>query len=207
MRGYQIHLIAHGHPQTPQSVQYLGRTDPSLSKAGREALMQLATRNIYPEVDCVYCGPLKRCLETAAILYPEERPFVDEDWTELDTGIFTGKPLEELQNNMYFKDWLKNGLAYEIPEGERGEDFLHRCLTAYANVFQNMSANGQHSAAVITHPGVIMCLLSAAGLPKLTVEQLLLSPGQGWTTIVSADMWMRSMAFEIYAPLPQPLED
>ena len=103
---------------------------------------------------------------------------------------------------MYFQDFMKNGLDYEIPEGEAGADFVARCIASYQNIFENMIKDQMRDVAVVTHPGVILCLLSAMGVPKFDAKQLLLPPGTGWTTYITPEMWMRSRAFEIFEPLP-----
>ena len=202
MRGYRIHLIACGKPEVKPGVLYPGRTDVPLSKEGRENLVALKAAYGYPEVERVYSSPLKRCTETAALLYPHQKLFVDGNLTELDTGIFTGKQADWLKGNMYFRDFMKAGLKYDIPEGENGPDFVARCVVAYQNIFNNMLTDQMRDVAVITHPGVILCLLTAMGVPKYPANKLLLKPGTGWTTLITPDLWMRSRAFELYEPLP-----
>lgn len=202
MRGYRIHLITCGKPDQEEGVLYLGKTNPSLSQLGREQLVALKTVYEYPAVERVYASPLKRCTETAEILYPDAKYFLDEGFSELDTGIFTGRKSEWLKGNMYFRDFMKAGLNYEIPEGEHGQAFVARCVASYQNVFENMIRDQMHDVAVITHPGVVLCLLSTMGVPKYDPKDLLLPPGAGWTTLITPEMWMRSRAFELYEPLP-----
>lgn len=202
MRGYRIHLIACGKAEQAEGSLYLGRLDPSLTPEGRSHLAELKLAYTYPFVQRVYSSPLRRCKETAEFLYPDEKIFIDDGLTELDTGIFTGKQISWLKGNMYFQDFMKNGLDYEIPEGEAGADFVARCIASYQNIFENMIKDQMRDVAVVTHPGVILCLLSAMGVPKFDAKQLLLPPGTGWTTYITPEMWMRSRAFEIFEPLP-----
>ncbi len=45
----------------------------------------------YPEADLVFVSPMRRCLETAEVLYPGQEPVVIEEFRECDFGLFEGK--------------------------------------------------------------------------------------------------------------------
>ena len=60
-------LIRHGKTQGNLEYRYIGsRTDESLCPQGIAELKQKQ----YPAVVRVFVSPMKRCLETAAFLYP-----------------------------------------------------------------------------------------------------------------------------------------
>ena len=54
----------------------------------------------YPQVDAVFSSPLKRCTETAKVIYPDRNPIVLDDLREYDFGEFEGKTAEELQDSV-----------------------------------------------------------------------------------------------------------
>ena len=62
----RVYLIRHGQTQGNLERLYIGSTDQPLCPLGRAAL----GGRTMPPVDRVYVSPLRRCRETAAILYP-----------------------------------------------------------------------------------------------------------------------------------------
>ena len=87
----QIKLVMIRHGATPSNKEhrYLGRTDEGLSMEGERALQE--ARDTYPSVDYLFASPMKRCVQTARILYPQQEIFVIPDWVETDFGDFEGK--------------------------------------------------------------------------------------------------------------------
>ena len=63
----------------------------------------------YPKVQRVYSSPMKRCIETAEIIYPYRELQIVENMTELDFGEFDGKSVQELIDRDDYKEWLKGG--------------------------------------------------------------------------------------------------
>ena len=59
------------HLRTPgnEKRQYIGRTDESLSERAVEEFY--SSKNRYPAVKSVVASPMKRCIETARLIYPE----------------------------------------------------------------------------------------------------------------------------------------
>ena len=63
----KIYLIRHGLTQGNLEGRYIGcNTDESLCEQGRNQLQSLHM----PLVSRVFVSPMKRCIESAAILYP-----------------------------------------------------------------------------------------------------------------------------------------
>ena len=88
-------LIRHGSTKSNEEHRYLGKTDESLSENGRAQLLQAKRAGQYPEVDALYVSPMKRCLETANILYPRQKRQIIPVWNEMDVGAFEGKNYQE----------------------------------------------------------------------------------------------------------------
>ena len=95
MKGYRISLIRHGQTIANERGIYIGRTDYPLSEKGRSELAAKLDEFEYPKVQRVYSSPLRRCMETAEILFPyrelltvsdlQEMVFVDFDWKDVST--------------------------------------------------------------------------------------------------------------------------
>ena len=97
----EIHLtlIRHGATLSNKEGRYLGKTDEALSPDGIGALEKSVTDRSYPTADVLFSGPMKRCLETAQILYPGQTPIIIPEWTEMDFGAFEGHNYQELSKD------------------------------------------------------------------------------------------------------------
>ena len=84
MKTYRIHLIRHGFTNDNIEGVYCGITDTSLCAEGKEQLQQMAEEYTYPDAQFVFSSPLKRCLETAEVIYPALKPVIIEGLTEYD---------------------------------------------------------------------------------------------------------------------------
>ena len=71
MKGYRISVIRHGRTAANDKGIYIGRTDFPLSDKGAAELAGKMDEFRYPNVARVYSSPLRRCTETAEILFPD----------------------------------------------------------------------------------------------------------------------------------------
>lgn len=162
-------LIRHGETQANRERRYLGKTDEALSKEGIQALLSHKAKGRYPEVGCLFSSPMKRCVETAKILYPKLSPTLIPEWEEMDFGQFEYKNYEELKGDVQYQAWLQSGGTLKFPEGESRESFTVRCGAGLVNmcrVLQGMAGQGTGmplNAGLILHGGTIMALLSSFG--------------------------------------------
>ena len=129
-----VYMIRHG--QTPGNAEKRysgGRTDESLCEEGIKVAKE--AKKTYDEIFAPYEGnfricvsPLKRAVETAGILFGEDR----DDFTkidnlkEIDFGIFEGKTYDELNGTPEFQAWVDSGGKDPVPEAETFEDFAKR---------------------------------------------------------------------------------
>lgn len=205
MRSYKLHLIRHGETQGNREGRYVGRTDLPVTPEGVAQLEALLERYEYPSVQQLYTSPLLRCRQTAAILYPEQSAEIVEELQELDFGEFEGKGIEELKGDERFLHWLKH--SHEgPPDGERGDAFAARLTAGLNRIFASMMRDGCTNAALITHGGVIMTLLSLYGLPEGEMGRWVTENGMGYTLLLSPQLWMQHNRFEIYGLVPDALE-
>ncbi len=207
MKGYRIKLIRHGMTDANLKGIYAGKSDFPLCERGQEELIKKKVAGIYTPVQRLYVSPMKRCVMTADILYPAEIPVAVEDLREMDFGEFEGKTAQELMELPEYKAFLKGGANNAPPGGESMASVVQRIFNGICLVIQDMMNNGFTSAAVITHGGIIMDLLSCFGLPKLPPMEYPCDFGEGYEIMVTADMWMRSNAFEILGRFPREEED
>ena len=87
--------------------RYIGsRTDEPLCREGRELL----EGRFYPDVSRIYVSPMKRCVETARLIWPEMsgRMIPVSDLRECDFGDFENKSYRELNGNPDYQAWMGN---------------------------------------------------------------------------------------------------
>ena len=170
----------------------------------------------YPEVESVFTSPLKRCTETAALIYPEKNAIVIEDLSEMNFGEFEGKTAEELKSNEAFAGWLEGKNA--PPFGETSKAFGSRICSSFEKIVNGMMKSGVFSASVITHGGVIGVILAAYGLqrefefsvvfaaayglPQASVHEWFTPDCCGYTLRVDPALWMRNKKFEVFTVIP-----
>ena len=128
----EIILIRHGKTYGNTLGRYIGTTDEPLCQEGRERL----AAGTYPWVDAVYASPMKRCLETAAILYPGLVPQVVDQLRECGFGEFENKNYLELSGNPAYQKWVDSGGTLPFPGGESQEEFKRRCLEGFWKVLE-----------------------------------------------------------------------
>lgn len=201
MKNYTLFLIRHGLTQANLDGKYLSYTDLSLCDEGYIAIKRNADDEMYPDVQKVYSSPLKRCLETADIIYPDRFVKGIENLRECNLGEFENKTQSELEGVPEYIEWLKGGFSAKAPGGESGEEFTLRCLNGLEEIFKDMMSEGITRGAVITHGGVIMNLLSGFGLPKDRPAAYILKPGEGYMINLSTFLWQKGPAFEIVGKL------
>ena len=158
----EIVFIRHGRTPANKEHRYLGKTDESLSLEGIEALRQEKAEKIYPEIDYLFASPMKRCIETADILYPGKVPILVPQWKEMDVGLIEGKNYQELNGDKQYQAWIDSGGTLPFPQGESRPCFLQRCSQGmYESVdrYRELFTGGVKIGCVV-HGGTIMALLS-----------------------------------------------
>ena len=101
----------------------------------------------YPTADLLFSGPMKRCLETAQILYPGQTPIFVPEWTEMDFGAFEGHNYQELSGDPAYQRWIDSGGTLPFPEGESREEFIRRNVAGYEKMLYYMKMILERSAA------------------------------------------------------------
>ncbi len=202
MKSYKIHFIRHGITEANQKGIYAGSTDFPVSSDGKLRLKELSENYDYPLPNIIYTSPLKRCIQTCEIIYPESNPIIVDDLSECCFGDWEGKSAKELEKNEDFIKWLESGQRIAPPNGESGEQFTIRVCSVFDKIVENMMRSGITDASIITHGGVIMTILSAFGLPKAGFYDWIVDNGCGYSVRIMPSLWMRDKVVEVYANVP-----
>ena len=153
-------LIRHGQTAGNLEKRYIGcRTDEGLCAFGREAL----SARSYPPVSRVYVSPMKRCLETAALIYPGVDPVVVPDFRECDFGAFEGLNYSELNGRADYQAWIDSGGEAPFPGGESRASFARRCVSAYEALLRGCADAGD--IAIVAHGGTVMAVMERFAVP------------------------------------------
>lgn len=155
-------LIRHGRTASNREHRYLGKTDEGLDLEGKRELLSLKESGTYPKPDRLFISPMRRCLETAEILYPDMEYTVIPEWTEMDFGLFEGKNYKELSGLSAYQEWIDSNGTFPFPDGESRESFILRSVKGFFKMMQIMEKNTAKplTVACIVHGGTIMALLS-----------------------------------------------
>ena len=204
MKGYRLSILRHGLTTANDSGTYLGcRTDWSLSEKGQAQLISKTDEFEYPKVQRVYSSPLKRCTESAKILFPHNEIQTVEGMTEMDLGDFDGKTVSELINKEEYKNWLQgNTPDKRAPGGESMEELMLRLYQGMQEIIMDMMNEDLTNCALITHSGIVTSLITAFGLPKIDPKEVVTLPGEGFEVLITAQMWQMSQAFEVLGKIP-----
>ncbi|MGN0653928.1 MAG: histidine phosphatase family protein [Oscillospiraceae bacterium] len=202
MKSYRLTIIRHGHTEGNENGRYIGTTDIPLSKNGIAELEKIAAEYEYPYVEKVYSSPLLRCIQTARILYPDTELVTLDGIKELDFGQFENKSVDELIDLEEYKEWLKGGLDNRAHGGETIREMIGRTVAAFNDILEDMMAMEIFDAAVVTHSGIMMNMLSCFGLPRMEPMKYACDVGEGYVISVNLQMWQTGGLFEIMGKVP-----
>lgn len=202
MQSYIIHFIRHGDISETLNGKYIGTTDVELSDNGKKKLLEYDSKYIYPGTQVVFTSPLKRCVQTANTLYPQQNPLVIEQLSECCFGEWENKSADELKDNSVFKQWLAGSTDVKPPRGESGTDFTKRVCEVFEQIVEGLMKTGNTEAVVITHGGVIMTLLAVYGLPQAKPFDWMMDNGFGYSIRINPMMWQRDRVVEVYQKIP-----
>lgn len=204
MKSYTIHFIRHGVTEGNEEGRYIGSTDLPLSAAGERRLKMLAAKYPYPQADAYFVSPLKRCVQTMKILYPQAKPILIDDFRECSFGEWEGKTAKEIAAaDPAFAKWI-SGQGKEVtpPGGESGGVFMQRVCASFEKIVKSLMTSGITSAVIVAHGGTLMSILSAYGLPRAQFYDWMTESGCGYSMRITPGLWMRSMVGEVYAKIP-----
>ncbi len=157
-----------------------------------------------PEVERLYVSPMKRCVETAELLWPGfERNKIQKvtDLRECDFGDFENKNYKELSGNADYQAWIDSNGTLPFPNGESMDAFKSRCRKAFAQIAEEVSAAeqewkasgeaGTFRAGIVVHGGTIMAILEQYGYPKRAYFDYQVKNGCGYrlTPVEGTTLW------------------
>ena len=202
MKSFTIYLFRHGLTKGNLNAQYIGHTDLPITTGSISALKSIKAKHHYPEVEAVFVSPLKRCIESAEIMFPQNNPLVINDLIEYNFGEFEGCTADDLKNNDDFKEWLRGDMHARPPYGESNAEFFARVCSAFEKIVDGMVKSGTQTAAIVGHAGVLMAILSCYGLPEAPMAHWQMEAGYGFQLRITPSLWMRANKLEVADTAP-----
>ena len=197
MKSFTVYLFRHGLTKGNLNAQYIGHTDLPITTDSISALKSIKAKYHYPEVEAVFVSPLKRCIESAEIMFPKNNPLVINDLIEYNFGEFEGCTADDLKNNDDFKEWLRGDMHARPPYGESNAEFFARVCSAFEKIVDGMVKSGTETAAIVGHAGVLMAILACYGLPEAPMAHWQMEAGYGFKLRITPSLWMRANKLEV----------
>ncbi len=120
----KINFIRHGKTLGNIEKRYIGRTDEPLCEAGKRELKS----RLYPDCEIVITSRMKRCTQSAEIIYPNKKIVIAADLRECDFGNFEGKNYHDLSGDTDYQNWIDSGGNITFPNGDDPQKFKKRAF-------------------------------------------------------------------------------
>lgn len=188
----EIVLLRHSLTKGNLKGCYIGcRTDEGLCTEG----IALLEGCLYPEVVRIYTSPMKRCIETAKLIWKAQSSQMQiiDKFRECDFGDFENKNYQELGGNPDYQAWIDSGGTLPFPHGESMAQFQKRCVEGFAQIVKEITDSGKElrRVACVVHGGTIMAVMERYGTPKQSYFDYQVKNGCGYllTPVEGTELW------------------
>lgn len=205
MKTYTLYFFRHGLTKGNLNAQYIGHTDLPLTTDSISEIKKIKAKKHYPKVDAVFSSPLKRCKDSAALMFPENKILVIDDLIEYNFGEFEGLTADDLKDNEDFANWLRGDINARTPYGESNAEFAQRICAAFEKIIDGCIKTGTRTIAIVGHAGVLMTLLACYGLPEAPMAHWQMDPGYGFALRITPSLWMRARKIEVTDTAPEAM--
>lgn len=151
----KLYLIRHG-----RQCSKLCNVDVDISEAGYNQSILLGQRLAGEGIQIIFSSGLKRAVQTAQIAnyYWNAEHFMYPELREISYGELEGLSDEEIQ--VRFAEFLaeQNKMEYDIPfpGGECAGDVVRRVIPVFRQILESQ----YERVAIVTHGGVIRCMVA-----------------------------------------------
>ena len=146
-------LVRHGESEANVRHMLSGWLDVNLTDKGRRELEILRNTVKYPASERYFSSPLKRCIETSHILFPDAEPIVRDDFREINFRSMEGWILSSKEEiDAYFESWIEDE---PYIDEETISDVMERGSKAILRTVRECRDKGLHSATIVMHSGIM----------------------------------------------------
>jgi broad specificity phosphatase PhoE len=162
MQTTRLLLVRHGATQLTAEDRFSGSVGVDLSDDGRAQVARLSERLAEETLSAVYCSPLGRTVETAAILAkPHGLPLLHRDGLrEISHGRWEGLTRAEVEARYpeEYASWETDPFTFAPPGAESGVAVLARALPVIRDI---VVAHAGERVLVVSHKATLRILLSS----------------------------------------------
>ncbi|MDD7740563.1 MAG: histidine phosphatase family protein [Fusicatenibacter sp.] len=178
-------MIRHGKTCGNLQGRYIGVTDEPLCQEGISELKEMEMDTI----ELLFVSPMRRCMETAELLYPYAKKIQIPELAECNFGEFENKNYQELQDNPKYQEWVDSMATLAFPGGESVQEFKERSIRGFDKVVDTCIRRHYKNVALIVHGGTIMSVMEAYGMPKRAYYDWHVNNGCGYHICLSEQNW------------------
>jgi broad specificity phosphatase PhoE len=159
-----FYFVRHGESESNADGRIQGHSDSPLSALGEEHAEAAGSWFAERKIDALLTSPLSRARQTAAAIARHTgaaEPEIVRELIELDTGIYSGErlgDLESLDPELYRAFRVHSWEA--VPEAERIDSLLRRAGVVWSRLLALATA-GRRSIVCVSHGGMIQWLIKA----------------------------------------------
>jgi broad specificity phosphatase PhoE len=167
----RLFLVRHGETTLSTEDRFAGSTDVPLGPNGRIQAERLAARLARDSIAAAYCSPMRRTVDTAAIIaQPHNVELIRcEDLREIDHGRWEGLRRADVEAQFpdEFSAWEDDPFTFAPSGGEAGVQVVARALPLVRKI-------------VIDHPGKSVLVVSHKATIRLIIASLLGFDARGY---------------------------
>ena len=154
------------HLPTPNNLSnvFIGRIDLDLDKAyvAEKAIEINALKEKVVDCNVIYCSPLRRARQTAALVFPQHEVIIDDRLIERDLGKWSNVDKFKIKQDIpeAFYDNGNLNFLYNPEDGETFDALIERISSFLKDL---LSKHSHKTIAIVTHNGVITavkCILN-----------------------------------------------
>jgi broad specificity phosphatase PhoE len=158
----RLYMVRHGATQLSAEDRFAGAVDVELSEEGKFQAGQLAERLADNSIAAIYCSPLARTAQTAAILAsPHQLPLIHEDGLrEIHHGHWEGMRRADVEAQFpeEYAAWEEDPFTFAPQRGEAGVNVIARALPVLRKIV--LEHRGRN-VIVVSHKATLRLLISS----------------------------------------------
>lgn len=193
----RVLMIRHGATAGNLEKRYVGRTDEGLTEQAVSDLQERATklRELAGKAAAIVTSPMKRCLETVEVLFPEQLyenvlRMQKAGLSECDFGKFEYKNYMELSGDAEYQHFIDTLGKEGFPGGETTDEFKARTVKAFREILKEVPSQADQddrTLVFVVHGGTIMAVMEAFSEEKKGYYDWQVGNGEG--VIGKIDIW------------------
>lgn len=147
------YLIRHGETDFNKKRFFYGKADVSINETGKEQASKIHQLLKGRAISRICISQLKRTLETAAIIFPDQIPTAYKALNERDFGLWEGRTANEIQAAfpLVWEEWLESPFDVTPSKAEPFQKFKDRVQS----IVEEIRETDDDEIAIVGHLGVL----------------------------------------------------